>query len=101
MGPLELALRGSGSWWQRVARRCEQEQNEAWSLADDLNIYNILEECHYEPAPPSVLSDRRKRLAAVRRAHRTWPVRPVVRFNQTVHNWATLLGSNPPCVLSV
>jgi hypothetical protein len=29
--------------------RCEEVQNELWSGMDNINIYNILEDCHYEP----------------------------------------------------
>lgn len=29
--------------------RCEEIQNELWAGMDNVNIYNILEDCHYEP----------------------------------------------------
>lgn len=68
---------------------------------DDVNIYNILEDCHYEPtAGPSILADRKQRMALLLRRHNKWPLRPVLGRNETVHNWATLLGDNPPCVIS-
>jgi hypothetical protein len=68
---------------------------------DNLNIYNILEDCHYEPnTPPSIMAERQQHLQRLRRSHARWPLRPVLGYNQEVDNWATLLGSNPPCVLS-
>jgi hypothetical protein len=71
---------------------------------DNINIYNILEKCHFEEAQkssaPSILADRRRRMALLLRQYNRWPLRPVLGRNETVHNWATLLGENPPCVVS-
>lgn len=52
------------------------------------------------PPGPSILADRQQRMALLLRRHFTWPLRPVLGKNQTIHNWATLLGDNPPCVIS-
>lgn len=74
---------------------------------DSVNIYNILEECHYEPAAlkassgPSIMAERKRKMAMLIRHHNKWPLRPVLGgHNERVHNWATLLGDNPPCVVS-
>lgn len=53
-------------------------------------------------AGPSILADRQRRMALLLRRHNKWPLRPILARgkNQTIHNWATLLGDNPPCVVS-
>lgn len=81
---------------------CDQLQGDLWAGIDEINIYNILEDCHYEPTKhtPSVLADRKRAMALLQKRHNKWPLRPVRGFNQTIHNWATLLGDNPPCVVS-
>ena len=45
-------------------------------------------------------AQRKQRLAGVLRTHRQWPVTGVVPQGQRVHNWATLLGHNPPCTVA-
>jgi hypothetical protein len=66
-----------------------------------LNLYNILEDCHTDSVTPASLRGKQaQRLADVRSSHNAWPVTGSVQQGQRVHNWATLLGHNPPCTLS-
>lgn len=85
-----------------LACRCDEAQNEVWTSLDNINIYNILEKCHFEEqkSAPSIRADKRRRMALLLRQYNRWPLRPVLGKNETVHNWATLLGENPPCVVS-
>jgi hypothetical protein len=43
---------------------------------------------------------RRQRLAEALATHRQWPVTGAVRQGARVHNWATLVGHNPPCTVA-
>jgi hypothetical protein len=89
---------------------CEGLVSAAWSLLDDLNIYNILEDCHTPGAEPGLhaLEARRARIREARQSGVTgWPLRPVLHRQQQqqqpqqTFNWAQLLASsNPPCVTS-
>jgi hypothetical protein len=84
------------------ACRCEQLLAQVSSELRHLNIYNILEDCHHESSLPSVLrAERAAKLDALRQTHKTWPLTGVVQQGQRVHNWATLLGHNPPCTVSM
>jgi hypothetical protein len=72
-----------------------------------LNLYNVLADCASDPdddttaAGASAAAQRKQRLADVLRTHRHWPVTGVVpQHGQRVHNWATLLGHNPPCTVA-
>jgi hypothetical protein len=67
-----------------------------------LNLYNILEDCHTDSgAPASLRAQQAQRLAVVRSSHKAWPVTGSVQQGERVHNWATLVGHNPPCTLSM
>lgn len=82
--------------------RCEQLLGRVSSELRDLNLYNILEDCHHDTAmPPALRAAQADRLAELRQTHRAWPLTGSVQQGQRVHNWATLLGHNPPCTVSM
>lgn len=81
--------------------RCQELMAQVSMELSSLNIYNILEDCHTDSlAPASLRAQQAQRLADVRSSHKAWPVIGSVQQGQRVHNWATLLGHNPPCTVS-
>jgi len=82
--------------------RCEQLLAQVSSELKSLNLYNILEDCHHDTLIPAGLrAQQQERLAALRSSpHASWPLTGRVQQGKRVHNWATLLGHNPPCTVS-
>lgn len=84
--------------------RCQSLLSEVERDTAHLNLYNILEDCHHDTlAPADLRQQQQARIAALRASgqHNTWPLTGAVKQGQRVHNWATLLGHNPPCTVSM
>lgn len=98
---VEAACKGN-YWDVEEGSRCEQLLAQVSSELKSLNLYNILEDCHHDTLIPAGLrAQQQERLAALRSSpHASWPLTGRVQQGKRVHNWATLLGHNPPCTVS-
>lgn len=85
-----------------LCHRCEQLLGQVSAELSHLNLYNVLEDCHHDTSKPAALRQQQaERLQALRQTHKAWPLTGAVQHGQRVHNWATLLGHNPPCTVSM
>jgi serine carboxypeptidase-like clade 1 len=91
-------------------KECDNLLQKMQDELSELNLYNVLEDCHYKPRPSPSLAAVRKLQAAARRgrplfanaaaarkAWKQWPVRGGVPQGSKVYNWAHLLHLDPPC----